>query len=96
MTAGAILLERLQLANVVMLYLLGVLGIAVRLVRGPSILASILSVAAFDWLFAPPCGTFQVADGEYFVVFDGHAGRRAADRDADNTVAPTGTGITSA
>jgi two-component system sensor histidine kinase KdpD len=70
MTAGAILLrERLELANLVMLYLLGVVGIAVRFGRGPSILASILSVAAFDWFCVPPYGTFQVADGEYIVVF---------------------------
>jgi len=36
---------------------------------GPSILASILSVAAFDFFFVPPYLTFAVSDTQYFVTF---------------------------
>src|SRR5262249_21948777 len=50
-------------------YLVGVVVVAVRWGRGPSILASILSVAAFDFLFVPPYFTFAVSDTEYIVTF---------------------------
>jgi len=61
--------SRFELTNVVMIYLLGVLAIAVALGRGPSILASILSVAAFDFFLVPPRLTFAVTDSEYLVTF---------------------------
>ncbi len=37
--------------------------------RGPSILASVLSVAAFDFFFVPPYLTFAVSDTEYLITF---------------------------
>ena len=37
--------------------------------RGPSILASILGVAAFDFFFVPPQLTFAVSDTQYLVTF---------------------------
>jgi two-component system sensor histidine kinase KdpD len=58
-----------QLANLVMVYLLAVVFVATKLGRGPSILASILSVAAFDFFFVPPQFTFAVSDSEYLVTF---------------------------
>ena len=33
--------------------------------RGPSLLASVLSVAAFDFFFVPPYLTFAVTDAQY-------------------------------
>ena len=42
---------------------------ASRLGRGPAILASVLSVAAFDFFFVPPYLSFAVSDTEYFVTF---------------------------
>ncbi len=60
------LLER---SNLIMLYLLGVVLIAVRFGRGPSIVASILAVAAFDFFYVPPYLTFAVSDTQYFVTF---------------------------
>jgi two-component system sensor histidine kinase KdpD len=56
-------------ANIVMLFLLAVAVTAVTAGRGPSILASVLSVAAFDFFFVPPHHTFAVADTQYFVTF---------------------------
>lgn len=52
-----------------MIYLLGVAFVASRCAAGPSVLASILSVAAFDFFFVPPMGTFAVADIEYVFTF---------------------------
>ena len=45
---------KLELSNIVMVYLLGIVPVAIYLGRGPSILASVLSVAAFDFFFVPP------------------------------------------
>jgi two-component system sensor histidine kinase KdpD len=60
---------RFDLANLIMFYLLGVVVTAIRFGRGPSILASVLSVATFDFLFVPPQGTFAVEDTRYFITF---------------------------
>src|SRR5215470_2962389 len=49
-----------ELANQVMLYLLGIVVVATRYGRGPSLVASILSVAVLDFLFVPPVFTFAV------------------------------------
>jgi two-component system sensor histidine kinase KdpD len=56
-------------ANLIMVYLLEVVFVAAILGRGPSLLASLLSVAAFDFFFVPPHLNFAVSDGEYFVTF---------------------------
>lgn len=56
-------------ANIVMAYLLVVIGLSTRLGRGPSMLASVLSVAAFDFFFVAPIGTFTASDTQYFITF---------------------------
>ena len=56
-------------ANLIMVYLMGVVVVAARYGRGPSILASILSVAAFDFLFVPPYFSFAVSDTQYLLTF---------------------------
>ena len=43
--------------------------VAHRWGRGPSILAAVLSVALFDFIFVPPLFTFAVSDTEYVVTF---------------------------
>ncbi len=58
-----------ELANLVMVYLLGVVFMAARFGREASILTSVLSVAAFDFLFVNPVHTFAVADVQYLVTF---------------------------
>jgi two-component system, OmpR family, sensor histidine kinase KdpD len=57
------------LSNLVMVYLLGTVVVAARHGRGPSLLASVLSVAAFDFFFVPPYLTFAVSDTQYAVTF---------------------------
>lgn len=69
--AGLILCNYLRIANenVLMLYLLGVLWVAARHTRRAAVLASVLSVAAFDFCFVPPFLTFAVSDQQYIVTF---------------------------
>ena len=55
--------------NLVMVYLLAVVFIAVNWGRGPSILASFLSVIGFDFFFVPPYLTFAVSDSQYLLTF---------------------------
>ena len=63
------LFGRFEATNLVMLYLLGVLVVAYRLGRGPAIVASVLSVALFDFLFVPPYYSFAVSDTQYLFTF---------------------------
>lgn len=58
-------------ANLVMFYLAVVMITAVWLGRRPAIMASILSVIAFDFIFVPPYYTFVVADAAYILTFFG-------------------------
>jgi two-component system sensor histidine kinase KdpD len=59
----------LDLANIAMLFLLVVLLVAVRLGRGPSVTATCVSVACFDFFFVPPRFTFAISDVQYLVAF---------------------------
>ncbi|QHI97072.1 DUF4118 domain-containing protein [Xylophilus rhododendri] len=58
-----------ELANLVMLFLLGVVLVAVRFGRGPAGLAALLNVLAFDFFFVPPRLSFSVSDVQYLVTF---------------------------
>jgi two-component system sensor histidine kinase KdpD len=66
---AAPLSEYFDLANIVMLFLLTVLLVAVRLGRGPAVMASFLSVALFDFFFVPPQFSFTVNDPQYLLTF---------------------------
>lgn len=63
-----IMVGKFELANIVMVYLLGVIFVATRFGRRPSIMASILGVAALDFFFVSPYLTFSVADSQYLVT----------------------------
>jgi two-component system sensor histidine kinase KdpD len=63
------MLALFDLANIVMLFLLCVVLVAVKLGRGPAMLAAVLSVAAFDFFFVPPRFSFAVTDVQYLVTF---------------------------
>jgi two-component system sensor histidine kinase KdpD len=63
------LLAYLDLANIVMLFLLTVVLIAVGLGRGPSVVATVVGVAAFDFFFVPPRFSFAVSDFQYLITF---------------------------
>ena len=58
-----------DLSNVVLLYLLAVVLIAVRFGRGPGVLASFVSVATFDFFFVPPRLSLSVSDTQYLLTF---------------------------
>jgi two-component system sensor histidine kinase KdpD len=55
--------------DLTLIYVLGVVIVAVRFGRGPSLLASVLSVAAFDIFFVPPYMTLAVSDSRYVLTF---------------------------
>lgn len=63
------LLGYLDLANIVMLFLLAVLLVAVKLGRNAAVLASILSVLLFDIFFVPPRFSLAVSNIQYLVTF---------------------------
>ena len=68
---GALINPYIHPANLIVIFLLSVVLAAVYLGRGPSIMVSILSVAAFDYFFVPPRLTLAVADTEYLLTFIG-------------------------
>jgi two-component system sensor histidine kinase KdpD len=61
--------EHFDLANLIMVYLLGVVIVAARYGRGPSVLSSFLGVVAFDFFFVPPRFSFAVSDSQYLITF---------------------------
>ncbi len=63
------LLRYFDLANIVMLFLLTVVLVAIRMGRGPSVVATVVGVASFDFFFVPPRFSFAVSDLQYLVTF---------------------------
>jgi len=57
------------LVDLAMIYLLGIVVAASFSSKGHSLLATLLSVAAFDFFFVPPYFTFAVHDVRYVVTF---------------------------
>jgi len=68
-TAAGWLLPGHRLPDIVMLYLLGVVLVAMRFGYAPSLLTAALSVAAFDFFFTPPYFSFAVDDKRYVLTF---------------------------
>ncbi|HEJ8036069.1 two-component system sensor histidine kinase KdpD [Klebsiella oxytoca] len=58
-----------EAANLVMLYLLGVVIIALVYGRWPSVLATVINVVSFDLFFVAPRGTLAVSDVQYLLTF---------------------------
>ncbi|EHM48081.1 MAG: two-component system sensor histidine kinase KdpD [Yokenella regensburgei] len=56
-------------ANLVMIYLLGVVVIALFYGRWPSVLATVINVISFDLFFIAPRGTLAVSDVQYVLTF---------------------------
>ena len=65
---AAPLMAVLELSNIVMLFLLAVVGVALGHGRGPAVAAALLGVALFDVFFVPPRFTFAVSDAQYLVT----------------------------
>ncbi len=70
LTAAVLPLEGvLDKANIVMLYLLAVVGVALRYGRGPAVVSALVNVLAFDYFLVPPTLSFGVADLQYVLTF---------------------------
>jgi len=63
------LLGRLELTNIVMIFLLAVVGVGWFHGRGPAVLAAVLGVGLFDYFFVQPRFSFAVSDVQYLVTF---------------------------
>ncbi len=61
--------SELDLSNLAMIYLLGVVVAAVAFGRGPAIVTAVVGTALFDLLFVPPRFTFRVSDTQYAITF---------------------------
>ena len=59
----------LELSNIVMLFLLAVVGVALGFGRGPAVLAAFVGVGLFDFLFVEPRFSFAVSDVQYLLTF---------------------------
>jgi two-component system sensor histidine kinase KdpD len=59
----------LHQTNIAMFFLLAVMGVSLRHGRGPAAFASLVSVAAFDYFFVQPLGSFAVSDVQYVLTF---------------------------
>jgi two-component system, OmpR family, sensor histidine kinase KdpD len=66
---AALMFPYFSLVDLAMVYLLGIMIIASRTGKGPSLLATVLSIGSFDFFFVPPYHTFAVSDVKYFVTF---------------------------
>ncbi|QGU09955.1 two-component system sensor histidine kinase KdbD [Leclercia sp. J807] len=56
-------------ANLVMIYLLGVVLVSLFYGRWPSVLATVINVISFDLFFIAPRGTLAVSDVQYVLTF---------------------------
>ncbi|MEJ8826860.1 DUF4118 domain-containing protein [Variovorax humicola] len=59
----------LEPANIVMLFLLGVVVVAARYGARAAAFAAMLNVAVFDFFFVPPHMSFEISDVQYLVTF---------------------------
>lgn len=64
-----LLFRHLAQANLIMVYLLGVMWVAYRWGRSPAVTAACLSVISFDFFFVPPYFSFAVSDSQYILTF---------------------------
>ncbi len=63
------LAEQFDRSNIVAIFILTVVLVAVRFGRGASALAAVLSVCSFDYFFVPPRFSFAVSDVQYLLTF---------------------------
>lgn len=62
-------LFRFDSTNLAMVYLGGIVVVALAYGRGPAVLATVLGVATFDVCFIPPFGTLAISDSQYLFTF---------------------------
>jgi two-component system sensor histidine kinase KdpD len=64
-----VLFGRRQLADVVMIYLLGIILVSLRFGYGPSVCAAVISILLLDFFFVSPYLSFSVSDFQHVVMF---------------------------
>jgi len=67
--AELVSLSHLAEANMVTVFLLGVVLAAVRYGRGPGVAASMIAVLLYDFFLVPPYYSFAVSDVQYLITF---------------------------
>jgi two-component system sensor histidine kinase KdpD len=65
----SVLFRRVSESNLILIFLVGVVFVAARHGKGPSILASVLSVLSFDFFFVAPVLSFAIQDTQYLLTF---------------------------
>jgi len=60
---------RFHASDLALVYMLATVVVATRFGRGPSVLATALGVAVFDFCFVPPYFSFTVSDDPYVLTF---------------------------
>ncbi len=68
-TAVAFLLSPYSIVDVAMVYLLGIVLVSSRADKWPSLFATFLSIAAFDFFFIPPAHNFHLTNLRYIFTF---------------------------
>jgi two-component system sensor histidine kinase KdpD len=66
---NSLLFRVVELSNLIMVYLLGVICVAFFFGKRIAFFLSLLSVLCFDYFFVPPYFTFAVADVQYVITF---------------------------
>jgi two-component system sensor histidine kinase KdpD len=59
----------LELADIVMIYLVGIIFVSTRVGYAPSLFAALLSVASLDFFCVPPLLTFAMSDLQHIIAF---------------------------
>ena len=62
-------MRQFELADIVMVYVLGILMVGAQYGRWPTVAASLLSLGAFDFFFVPPVLSFAVTDAKHTGTF---------------------------
>jgi two-component system sensor histidine kinase KdpD len=66
---GLAMAPRFDVVNIAMVYLLAVVLVSLTFTRGAAAASAVLCVAAYDFMFVPPVGTFTVHDAQYLLTF---------------------------
>jgi len=64
-----VMLPLFELANLAMVYLLGIVIVATRWGRGPSIFATVVGASTFDFFYVPPYYSVLTSEVKYLVMF---------------------------
>lgn len=63
------LLPVIELSNIVMLFLLTVVAVGLHYGRGPAVVAALVGVGLFDFIFVSPRFSLAVTDAQYLITF---------------------------